>query len=145
MISRGLITGVSGALSELATSADGAWRVAVEKNASAQKVAVWRSSNATTWTRIALPAGVTTGAVGILTNGNVIVARGNGTTASKNTWRDDEGHSRSCHRSCDELATGSRATILHDDYFLFWEREFTLPFQTSVVPGLLIIWYCNSF
>ena len=76
-----VITGVSGSLSELAISADGAWRVAVEKNASAQKVAVWRSSNATSWTRIALPAGVTTGAVGILTNGNVVVARGNGTNA----------------------------------------------------------------
>lgn len=76
-----VITGVSGSLSELAISADGAWRVAVEKNASAQKVAVWRSSNATSWTRIALPAGVTAGAVGILTNGNVILARGNGTNA----------------------------------------------------------------
>ena len=69
-----VISGVSGSLGSLAISADGAWRVAVERNASNQIAAVWRSSNATTWTRIVTPAGVTAGAVAILTNGNVVLA-----------------------------------------------------------------------
>ena len=75
-----VISSVSGTLSDPSISTDGVWRVVVEKNASSQMVAAWRSNNGTSWTRIALPATVTTGAVGINTSGNLLLSRRNAST-----------------------------------------------------------------
>ena len=75
-----VISGVAGTLTDPAISTDGVWRVIVERNASSQMVAAWRSNNGTTWTRTALPAAVTTGAVGIDGSGNLLLSRRNVST-----------------------------------------------------------------
>lgn len=102
------ITGVNGSLSSPVISADGAWRAVVERNSAAQIVAVWRSADGVNWSRIPVPSAATSGSVGLLTGGDIVLARRNGTTAQIYRF----GVTWSAATNIGGLTTGEIASVL---------------------------------